>query len=49
MGLTPIRLPVASEDVLMGALRTAWKLRVEKNAKTEPEKTRCGRAQGSSK
>lgn len=34
MGMTHIRLAAASEDVLEGALRTAWKLRVEKNAKT---------------
>jgi hypothetical protein len=33
MGATHIRLAVASEDVLEGALRTAWKLRVEKNKK----------------
>ena len=33
MGMTHIRLTAASEDVLTGALRTAWKLRVEKNAK----------------
>ena len=33
MGMTHIRLEAASEDVLEGALRTAWKLRVEKNAK----------------
>src|SRR5271170_3077610 len=33
MGATHIRLAPASEDVLAGALRTAWKLRVEKNAK----------------
>jgi hypothetical protein len=33
MGATHIRLASASEDVLAGALRTAWKLRVEKNAK----------------
>jgi hypothetical protein len=33
MGMTHIRLAEASEDVLEGALRTAWKLRVEKNAK----------------
>jgi len=32
-GATHIRLAVASEDVLEGALRTAWKLRVEKNGK----------------
>jgi hypothetical protein len=32
-GATHVRLAVVSEDVLEGALRTAWKLRVEKNAK----------------
>jgi len=32
-GATHIRLAAATEDVLTGALRTAWKLRVEKNAK----------------
>lgn len=32
MGATHIRLEATSEDVLEGALRTAWKLRVEKNA-----------------
>jgi len=34
MGMTHIRLAAASEDVLTGALQTAWKLRVDKNAKT---------------
>jgi hypothetical protein len=34
MGHTHIRLAAASEDVLSGALRTAWKLRIEKNART---------------
>ncbi len=33
MGHTHIRLAAANEDVLTGALRAAWKLRVEKNAK----------------
>src|SRR5215475_8831467 len=33
MGHTHIRLAPASEDVLAGALRTAWKLRVDMNAK----------------
>jgi len=32
-GATHVRLAVASEDVLAGALRTAWQLRVQKNAK----------------
>ena len=34
MGMTHIRLAAASEDVLAGALHTAWKLRSERNAKT---------------
>jgi len=33
MGATHIRLAAVNEDVLAGALRTAWKLRGEKNAK----------------
>ena len=38
MGATHIRLAAANEDVLAGALHSAWKLRVEKNgkAKTKP-------------
>ena len=31
MGATHIRLALATEEVLAGALHTAWKLRVEKN------------------
>jgi len=38
MGMTHIRLAAASEDVLTGALRTAWKLRVEKNARSGRKK-----------
>jgi hypothetical protein len=38
MGMTHIRLAVTNEDVLRGALRTAWKLRIEKNAKTGGKK-----------
>src|SRR5215831_6934785 len=34
MGHTHIRLAKASKDVLTGALRTAWKLRLDMNAKT---------------
>src|SRR5438874_12097943 len=33
MGATHVVLSAANEDMLAGALRTAWKLRVEKNAK----------------
>jgi hypothetical protein len=32
-GATHVRLAAANEDLLTGALRTAWKLRVEKNQK----------------
>ena len=35
MGMTHIRLAVANEDVLAGALHTAWKLRIEKNSKAK--------------
>lgn len=44
MGMTHIRLAAANEDVLEGALRTAWKLRVEKNAKSGGKSR--GRAKG---
>ena len=33
MGATHLRLAAADEDTVAGALRTAWKLRVEKNVK----------------
>ena len=33
MGCTHLVLAKANEDLMTGALRTAWKLRVEKNAK----------------
>jgi hypothetical protein len=38
MGATHIRLAPANEDALAGALRTAWKLRVEKNGKAGKSK-----------
>src|SRR5271165_6073654 len=38
-GSTHIRLPAASEAVLAGALRTAWKNRCEANAKARKSKT----------
>jgi hypothetical protein len=46
MGHTHIRLSVSSEDVLTGALRTAWKLRVEKNVKTRRKKVVPGAHKG---
>jgi hypothetical protein len=33
MGHTHVRLAAATEDVLAGALRTAWQLRIDKTAK----------------
>jgi hypothetical protein len=38
MGATHVRLSAATEDLLKGALHTAWKLRVEKNAKAGKKK-----------
>src|SRR5690348_1421780 len=37
MGHTHIRLAAANEDILTGALQTAWKLRTEKNARKRPK------------
>jgi len=34
MGMTHIRLAAAKEEVLAGALRTAWKLRLDRNARS---------------
>jgi hypothetical protein len=39
MGATHIRLANANRDVLTGALQTAWKLRVDKNAASRPRRT----------
>jgi hypothetical protein len=41
MGMTHIRLANATEDVLTGALRTAWQLRVSRNSKTKAKKTKA--------
>ena len=35
MGMTHIRLAKATQDVLTGALQTAWKLRLERNTKSK--------------
>ncbi len=37
-GSTHLRFTAATEDLAEGALRTAWRLRVEKNAKTSTSK-----------
>jgi hypothetical protein len=39
MGMTHIRLAQASEDVLAGALLAAWRIRKEKNTKTNRKKS----------
>ena len=46
-GATHLRLSAANEDLVFGALQTAWKLRLEKNQttrrKVEPPRTRQAR------
>ena len=42
MGATHIRLAKANRDILTGALRTAWKLRVDKNAASRRTKRARG-------
>ena len=37
-GATHLKLAAASEDLVFGALQTAWKLRIEKNAKARPQR-----------
>lgn len=44
MGHTHIRLAAASEDVMTGALRTAWRLRLDNNAKASRNKRGGGTA-----
>lgn len=44
MGTTYICLAKTSEDVLVGALRTAWKLRTEKNTRTKTNRRASRRA-----
>src|ERR1700682_4846747 len=38
-GATHVRLGLANEDLLSGALRTAWQLRLDKNAQTKGKKS----------
>lgn len=42
MGATHIVLAKATEDVLEGALRAAWKIRVDKNAKSKSRAASSG-------
>ena len=39
-GATHVRLSAANEDLLRGALQTAWKLRLDKNGKKPQRKSR---------
>jgi hypothetical protein len=49
MGATHIRLGAATEDVLAGALHTAWKLRLEKNKQSSSKKVAASSAPGKQK
>lgn len=40
MGATHVRLAQANEDVLAGALRTAWRIRIARNTRTTTKKKR---------
>lgn len=42
-GSTHIRLAQATEDVLAGALHTAWKIRTDKNARTKSKSARAAK------
>jgi hypothetical protein len=44
MGMTHIHLAKASEDVLAGALRAAWKLTVEGNTRAKAKTTKTKKA-----
>jgi hypothetical protein len=45
MGMTHIVLAAANEDVLTGALKAAWQLRVDKNRKTARKKQTAKKVQ----
>ncbi|MBV9611349.1 MAG: MmcQ/YjbR family DNA-binding protein [Acidobacteriaceae bacterium] len=44
MGATHVRLAKANEDVVAGALRVAWQLRLDKNRKTAAKKPKRRRS-----
>jgi hypothetical protein len=48
-GVTHIRLAETNEDMLSGALRTAWKLRMDKNAKPAGKKPAASGAKKTSR
>lgn len=45
-GATHVRLAAANDDLLRGALHTAWKLRVEKNQKSPKTRSASGKRRG---
>jgi len=49
MGMTHIRLAAANEDLLTGALRAAWNLRVEKNKKADTKGRAPAKKKGAAK
>ena len=49
MGMTHVVLANATEDLLRGALQTAWRLRVEANARTKTRRPRAATKTGPSK
>jgi hypothetical protein len=49
MGATHVRLSKANEDLLAGALQSAWKIRVDKNAHTKKKSTPQGKKRVSRK
>ncbi len=49
MGMTHIRLAATNEDVLAGALRTAWRLRAEKNVRPSAKKRAAAVRRGAAK
>lgn len=46
-GATHLKLSAANEDLVYGALQTAWKLRIEKNRKSPKPRARKSPAPGS--
>jgi hypothetical protein len=48
-GATHVRLAAANEDLLLGALRTAWKLRIVKNQQVRTKRLIPGKPQPESK
>ena len=43
MGMTHIVLANANEDILLGALQTAWRLRIDANARSRPRRKQATR------